>query len=385
MFRNIRTVKRGNELNVRRLAGVSVLLAGQLLATGQGWADTWQQGVAAQVSTEYETNPAMLATSPGSVWRAVFSPSYAAMGRVGEGSVNAGLAFQIARASNKTLSPDRDSPSAYVNWLRPSEAGEFGLSTRFAQMATRDTGGVDATGNVPANSTSTTRSLSGSWNKELSEHSTLSADGAYDGVSYKGSGTYTDYSTRSGGLRYSYIWNEKITSFFRVSGNKYLPANGGATTSHVDATLGMNWKAEYLDWTVQGGKSRATGGSSDTQGSVTAHYTGQRSQFTLDAGRTVSSSGLGGYAKADHVKGGWVYALSEYSNTGIDLERRKNYPSKLIGASTTTSAGIWLDHSLTALWKIRTYCSRRTNQGEGVESASSNVLGLSFSYSNIDF
>jgi len=362
-----------------------MLMAGQLLYSGHSWADTWQQGVSSQVSTEYETNPAMSTANRGSVWRAVFSPSYALMTRVGENSLNAGLAARIARASNKTLSPDRDSPSAYLNWLRPSEAGNFGLSTKIARMDTRDTGGVDATGNVPVNSTRTSRDLSGSWNKELSERSTLSADAAYESVSYKGSGTYTDYSTRSGGLKYSYIWNEKITSFFGVSGNKYMPTAGGATSSSVNTLLGMNWKTEYLDWTVQGGKSRVTGGSSNTQGSVTAHYTGQRTQLTLDAGRTVSSSGLGAYTKADHVKGGWSYILSEYSNTGIDLERRKNYSFGLTTAGNTTFSSVWLDHSYSPLWRMRTYFSRRSNQGSGAESTSSNVLGLSFSYNNIDF
>ena len=360
-------------------------MAGQLLYAGTGWADTWQQGVSAQVSTEYETNPVMSAANPGSVWRAVFSPSYALMTKVGESSLKAGLAAQIARASNKTLSPDRDSPSAYLNWSRPSEAGDFGLSTRFARMATRDTGGVDATGNVPVNSTSTSRNLSGNWSKEMSERSTLSADAAYDGVSYSGGGTYTDYSSRSGGLTYGYIWNEKITTSLRLGGNKYRPANGDPTTSRVEATLSMNWKTEYLDWTVQGGKSRVTGASSNTQGSVTAHYTGQRTQLTLDAGRAVSSSGLGAYSKADHVKGGWSYVLSEYSSTGIDLERRKNYPSASISASTSTSSGIWLDHNLTALWRMRAYFSRRNNEGNGFVSASSNLLGLSISYNNIDF
>ena len=360
-------------------------MAGQMIYPGQSWADTWQHGVSSFFSTEYETNPAMSATNPGSVWRAVFSPSYALVSKIGESSINAGLAFQFARASNKTLSPDRDSPSANLNWLRPSDAGDFGLFTRFSQMATRDTGGVDATGNVPVNSTSTLRNLSGSWSKGLSERSTLSADAAYGSVSYKGGGTYTDYSTRSGGLKYGYTWNEKITTFLRVAGNRNMPANGGSTASRIDTTLGMNWKTEYLDWTVQGGKSRVIGGSSDTQGSVTAHYTGQQTQLTFDAGRTVSSSGQGGYAKADHVKGGWSYILSEYSNMGIDLERRKNYPNLLIGASTSTSAGIWLDHSLTPLWKLRTYSSRRSNQGSGFASASSNVLGLSVIYNTIDF
>lgn len=364
---------------------MSVLLAGLLLYTGQGWAESWQHTVTARASTEYDSNPSMSPSNPGSVWRYMIEPSYALMGMFGESSLNAGLALQMARSSNKTLSPDRDSPTVFLHWLRPSESGEFGINTRYAETTTRDSGGVDAAGRVPASSTSDSRSLSGNWRKELSEQSALSADTAYEKVTYKGGGTYTDYSARSGGLRFSYIMSEQITSFIRASGNKYMPASGGASSTLTDATLGMSWRAEYLDWTVQAGKSRVGGGSSSTQGSVEAHYTGQQTQLTLNVGRSITPSGLGGFVKSDLVRGSWNYALSEYSNTGIDLERRNN-PSTATGSSSTnSSSSAWISHNLTSSWSMRTYYQHRNNQGEGGVSASSNLLGLSLAYSNSNF
>ena len=370
-------------MNERRLAGMSILLAVQLLYIGQGRADSWQSAVSARVSTEFDTNPAMSPTNPGSAWRALFEPSYSLLGKIGENELRAGLALQVSRSSNKVLSPDRDSPSVFFNWLRPSDAGEFGISSRYAEMATRDSGGIDATGRVPVASTRSSRTLSGSWNKELSERSTLLADSAYEGVSYKG-GTYTDYSMRSGGLRINYGLSEQITSFGRVSGNKYVPASGGPSSSLTDTTLGMNWKDEYVDWTMQVGEAKF-GGNAVKEGSVEAHYTGQRTQLTLNAGRSVYPSGLGGFIKADRAMGGWSYALSEYSNIGIDLQRQKNLSTTIGSNAVGASSGIWIERSLTPSWKMKTYYLHRTNQGGGVDSASSNLFGLSFSYDNSDF
>ena len=372
-------------MNARRLAWMSILLIGQLLYTVQGRADSWQHAVKSSISAEYDTNPIMSPTNSVSVWRALFEPGYALSGSMGDSVITAGLAVQMARSSNKILSPDRDSPTISFNWLRPSEAGAFGISTRYSELATRDSGGVDATGRVPESSTRTLRNLSGTWSKELSEYSTLSADTAYEKISYKGGGTYTDYSNRSGGLEVDYASSEQITSFFRVSGNKYMPAGGGPTSSNVGATLGVNWKFEYWDWTIQAGKVRIVGGNSDTQGSIAAHYTGQLAQVTLDAGRSFSPSGFGGFIKAVQARVSWSYALSEYTNTGVDLERQKTFATAMSGGGTNASSGVWIDHNLTSLWKVRTYLRHRTSQGGWLESASSNMLGLSFAYDNTDF
>lgn len=375
------TLNGGNELNTRRLTGLSILLAGLVLYTGQGWADSWQHAVSSRVSTEYDTNPAMSSAYPGSVWRALFEPSYTLIGRMGADELKAGLALQIARSSNKTLSQDRDGPSAFLDWLRQSDVGEFGISSRYAEIATRDAG-IDATGLVPVDSTRASSNLSGSWSKELSERSTLSVHGSYEDISYKG-GTYTNYVTQSGGLRYSYAWSESSTPFLMVSGEKYEPAGGGPTSRLANATLGLNWKAEYVDLTVQMGQSRSSGGNTDLQGAFAAQYTGQRNQLALNADRQVSSSGLGGFVKADHMRGSWSYALSEHSNTGIDLDWRKN--RSITTNNIRTTAGAWLQRNLNSLWGVRTYYRRSIIAGDATNGASSNMLGLSLVYTHSDF
>jgi hypothetical protein len=372
-----------NELNLRRVAGIFVLGAGLMLSGGWVWADSWQNAATFRVSTEYDSNPAMTSTNPAGLWRTLFEPGYMIMGKDGENTLNAGLALQLSRASNRTLSPDQKNPSAFLNWLRQSEAGEFVISTRYAKLATRDAGGVDATGHVPVDSTRTSRALSGTWKMELSERSTLVADSAYEGVSFKG-GTFIDYSTRSGGLRINYVLNEQFTSFCMVSGSKYVPARGGTSSSLVDTILGLNWKDEYVEWTTQMGKAKVSNGDAELIGSVAAHYTGQRAQLTLNAGRMVTPSGQGGFVKSDQVRAGWIYALSENDNIGIDMERQKNLFSTttatMSSSITSTSSGVWIEHNLTALWRLRTYYLHRTNRGGGFQSAFSNLLGISLAY-----
>jgi hypothetical protein len=324
----------------------------------------------------------MTPTHSGGIKRAFFEPSYTLTGNDGANELKAGLGLQIARSSNKVLSPDRDSPSASLDWLRSSEDGAFGISTKYAEMATRDAGGAEATGSVPVASTRTTETLSGNWNKELSERNAITADGSYEKDSYKG-GTFVNYATRSGGLKFSHVLDDSITSFIRTSGNRYVPAGGGPSSSLVDLTLGLNGKTEYLEWSIQAGKSRIGGGGADAQGSFEVQYTGERSHLVLNAGRSSSPSGVGGFVKVDQTKGSWNYALSEYSNMGIDLDLRNN--RSLSTNNISSSTGVWLDSNLASRWKLRANYLHRIIKGGGVVGASSNTLGLSLTYSYSDF
>lgn len=353
-----------------------------MLYSGYGRADSWQQAVTARVSTEYETNPAMSSTSPEGVWRGLFEPGYALIGMVGDNEIRTGLAVQMARASNKKLSPDRDSPSVFLNWLRQGETGGFDISSRYTEVSTREVDGIDAAGLVPASSTRVSRTLTGKWNKEMSELSTVSLDGSYDRVSYRG-GTYVNYSTQTVGLTFSRAWDEHITPYIRVSGNKYESEGEGQSSRRNDASIGLDWKAEYLVWSMQAGQSRVVGGNTSTQGSVETKYTGQLNQLGLIASRQVVPSGLGGFVKADQLSGNWSYALSEYSRTGLNLVWQKNLSSE--NSSTSASSDVWLEHNLNALWTLRTHYQHRTSDVAGSESVSSDIFGLSFAYAYSDF
>ena len=353
-----------------------------MLVAWPGWAGSWQQAVTSRFATEFDTNPAMSPMYPGGVRRNVFAPGYTLAGKVGESEIKTGLAFQFARSSDKNLSPDSDSPSVYIDWMRPSDAGEFGISSRYTEIATRDAG-VDATGLVPADSIRTSRALSGRWSNAMSERSSLSANGTYERVLYKGS-NLVDYVTRTGDATLSYSWSDHSSSFLRMSYAEYKPLGGNFLSRFANAIYGLNWNpSDYLEFSLQMGKTKVSGQPMGTQGGGAMRYTGQRTQLSLNADRQLSPGGMGGFVKADQMRASWNYALGDHSNAGFDFSWHKNL--SILQNNIRTSTRVWLQHNLNPSWMVRANYMRTVVQGGGTGSVSSNILGLSLVYSYSDF
>lgn len=362
-------------------ARLFIILAALAFYSSHGWADSWQQAWSARASAEYDSNPTMDPANRAGIWRSMLVPSYK-LKRTGDASeLNAGVALQMARSSNQTLSLDRNDPSVFLDGRRQSDAGEFGLSAKYEEVATRITE-IDNTGPFIADSTRASRTISGSWSKALSERSTLSADGSYQGVSYKG-GSYIDYANQTAGLTLNHVWNEYHSTFMRVSNVKYVPTDGGPSSRLAGATLGWNWKvADDLEGSLQAGRSRSGTAQLSTQGTVQVKYTGPRTGLALNARRQITPSGLGGFVTADQANGSWSYALSERSNTGMDLGWGKNHFTTDI---INRTAGAWLQHELDAYWVVRTNYLHRISEQDGLGRASSNILGIAFVYTHADF
>jgi hypothetical protein len=373
--------KKEAELKLRRFLGSAIMLTALVLYSDQGWSASWQQAWSARAFAEHESNPTMAPAYGISIWRSVFEPSYKFKGTDGVNELNAGLDLQIARSSNKMLSPNRDDPSAFVGWRRQTETGALGLSADYDQVGTRITA-IDNTGPGLADNTRTSRKISANLSQALSERSNVALDGAYQHVSYQG-GNFIDYVTRSGGMKLSYAWDERSTPFLRLSYVDYEPANGSPPSYLANVLLGWNWKiSDYLEWTLQGGRTKIKDTQKmGTQGAVTVQYTGQRIGWALNADRQVSPSGFGGFITVDQVQGNWSYALSERSKTGIDFGWQKNYLSPAIA---TTTAGAWLQQDINSFWGTRMYYLHKFSKQVGI-SANSNILGVALTYTPADF
>lgn len=371
-------------MNCHRHAVLPILLAALMLRTGHGCADTWHQAASAKVSTEYDTNPVMSPTDTGGVWRNIFEPGYSLEGRLWENDLKTGLALQFMRSSNATLSPDRDSPSVYLDWLRLTDAGEFAINSKYAETATRDAG-IDAIAQLPVTSTRFSRTLSGKWSKALSVRSTLTVDGSYEGVSYTGTGSaYVDYASRTSSMMFSYIWSEHSTPFFQLLHTDYEPIGGVSPSSFTNTVLvGLNWKAsDFLEGNIQVGKTNINNSETSTQGGMSVQYTEQRSVYSLNANRQILPGGLGGFVTVDQTNAIWSYDLGERSKTGINMGLRKNH---FITDTISRTAGAWLQYDLNSFWGLRTYYQRNALSGDGISEASSNILGLALSYAHTDF
>ncbi|MBI5659252.1 MAG: hypothetical protein HZC43_06820 [Nitrosomonadales bacterium] len=363
-----------------RFAGLTFFLAVHMLWAERGWADPWQHVVTSSISAEYETNPAMSPASQGSIRRAVFAPGYTLARTDGANEWRAGLTLQVARSSNTALSLNREDPGVFFSWHRQGDAGGFGISARYDEAATRATE-AGVSGPVAVDGTRTSRTLSATWSKPLSERGTLAADGAYTDISYDG-GTYVDYATRSGGLKLTYDWSESVAPFLNLTYSDQTPSGGGLSGHRTGSMLGLNLKiSERLDGTVQAGNSMGGGASSSSQYGVTAQYAGQRNRLALNANRQTSPSGLGNFVTSDQMNGDWSHELSERSRAGINLGWRKN---RSVTDETNRTMGAWVQRDLDASWAARAHYQRRVREGSGI-GASSNLIGISLNYNRSSF
>ncbi len=369
---------------MRPFDGLSIMLAILVLNSGQSWADAWQQTGSARVSTEYESNPAMSPSNPEDVKRVLFEPSYSLTRIIGENELMTGIALQIARSSNQSLSPNRDNPRIFLNWKRQYENGELGVASRYAEIATRDAG-VDLTGTAPLASTRASRTLSGRWSNALSEHSTLSADSNYERVSYT-NGNYIDYATRSGSIMLNYAWNEYKTSFLQILHTDYDPAKDNTPSSFTNFIVaGLNWRSsDTLDGILTVGKAKVSDGVINSQGTVTVRYTGERNHLSLSLIRQIAPNSLGGFVTTDQANGSWSYSLSEKTDTGIDLMWQQSHFTAADITNSTT--GAWVQHDLNPFWGLRTYYQeRRILYGVSAGGASSYILGFTLVYTRTGF
>ena len=364
-----------------RISVLPIMLSVLMLHSAQSWAGAWQQAASARVSTEFDTNPLLSPSQPAKLWRTIFEPGYI-LKRVGNtNDLNAGLALQMVRTSNQTLSQNREIPSAFINWQKLSETGGFGLSARYDEAETRITE-LDSTGLIYTDSTRASRAMSGNWSEALTERSNLTLNAAYNDISYN-AGPFFDYVTRSSDMKFSYAWSESITPFIRMSYSDSEQAGSNTLNRHTSALLGWNWKvADYLEGSVQAGKSKTSGTSTGKQGAVEVKYTGQRYGITLNADRKVIPSGLGGFVTIDQAQGGWNYALAERGSAGIDLGWSKHYSD--IGLISLT-AGSWVQYQLYTNWVARAHYQHKKVERGGFDAATANVLGLSLVFSRTDF
>lgn len=365
------------------IAGISILMAAAIIFSPVAQSATWHQFMASKLSTEFDTNPSVSPTYTEGVWRTLFEPQYEVIGNFGGDELRTGLALQLSRSSNEAISPSRDRPNAFLNWLRQSAIGEFRIATRYSETSIRDAG-IDATNQLPVSSGRVTKTLSAKWTKAMSDRSTFTVDGSYENFLYTGVGnTYVDYASRAGSFIYTYILNDQNSPFIKIAYADYLPTGGG-TNSRLDSTaIGLNWNtSKNLEASVQAGNANVNNAEFGTHWGMSMKYTLQRSVALFNVNRQVLASGLNGFVTIDQANYSWIYELNEGDKTGIDFGWIKNhYTTETINRST----GVWVQHDIDFLWGLRMYYMHNAFSRGGIGEAASNILGLSLSYTRTDF
>lgn len=347
----------------------------------------WNQSANVRLTSEYESNPSMTAINPGEVTRTLLEPNYSLTGHFDQNEYRTGIAIQLLRSSNQQYSPDRQSPTAFLEWRQQQETSETGMYLRYTETETRDSG-VDATVQAPVTSIRSSRTTGASWRQSISERTSVTAEGSHLITSYSG-GNFIDYESRTGSLLGSYDWNERSTTYIKALYSDYLPADS-ENYSHLNSTAAGMRQAFSEQVTCSAEIGNALSNSNQAAfGSATVQYTGIRSSINIAVLRQASASGLGGFVKSDLATANWRYGLNERSSMGLDLSWQRSEPisQDQIAAQNGTrkSAGVWLQREINQEWIARTYIRRNTIINETLNEVSSDIIGLSFSYTRNDF
>ena len=116
-------------MNFGQLVRIFVVIVVPMLNNGHAMAVAWQQTNLFNFTTEYDSNPAMSATTNDAILRYIAEPGLTLTSKVEENEFNTGISLQVVRSSNETLNPGRESPTAFADWLRHFESSKFESST----------------------------------------------------------------------------------------------------------------------------------------------------------------------------------------------------------------------------------------------------------------
>lgn len=347
-------------------------------------AGLFQHGFSVTLNSDYDTNPTLSASAKQAIWRFSASPGYSLSRSSGPDSLNAKLGLSVQRSSDENVSAGRQDPTLSVGWNRQSPTGSFGVSASYAEASTRVTEFQD-TGLVAVDGSKATQSLSANWSRSLDERRALSLNAGYTGISYS-SGGLTGYNTLSTGATLSDTWNERVAPYLRLSASHYAPDVGGADSDSYDLMAGVSLtRSERLSLDLSAGinQTLAQTERNGWQGSLKLNYaTDERSSFAFDIGRSVSSSGLGGFVESDQMNARWNTALSDRQSIGADLSWRK---SQSAGTGDTRQFSLWGSRSLDAFWSLRVQYLYKQSEANSLAEATGSVLSLSLSYAHPDF
>jgi hypothetical protein len=346
-------------------------------------AENFQQTLSLSSSVEHDSNFRMSAAKQG-VTRTILKPAYTLTDILGADQFDASLGASIERSSDRRVSDNREDPKLMLGWRRLLETGELGLTARYEEASAQQTQ-LQETGLVTTDDTRTTRSLGGSWQTALTERTTLATNLDYQRVSYSG-GTLTDYENHSASLNLGYAWSEIVEPFLLAGASHYKPTRATvATSDSYSLQGGAKIKlAENWEWQFQAGRNRVDARTSDSSwlGNTTLGYAGPRHDFSFSAGRSVNSSGEGGFVQSDQVRGSWGYAYDELTRLRLDASWQKN---RGLQPNTMRQLGASASRDLSAFWTANLYYSHKQRDENSQPNITGNVVGVTLVYSHPDF
>lgn len=337
----------------------------------------WEQSVDLAASAEHDSNPAMSATSEGSVWRGRLVPRYSLVGSIGRSEYAATLGFLAEQSSDERLSNRRQDTSGSLSWGHAFDTGSLRFSARSDEASTRVTEFEDS-GLVSRESTRHSYSASLNGHKELSETTSLTvgashAESKYDDAELVG------YLSQAAEFGLGFEVSENLGTTARFAVSDYNPDDLGVRSKTYSMSLGMSAQSgERFNWAAQYG-IRHTSASTDSKGSdgfVSLHWNGATDDLLFVVSRQYSPSSVGSMSVIDSIKGHWQRQWGPKSRSSADLSLTKRNGVLETQMGQATAAFIY---DTSAVSNVRVYIQeKRLNQANLTVEAT--IIGASLAY-----
>jgi hypothetical protein len=368
---------------MRLFSGCAVMGLTLLSISGSVLAAAWTEGGTFPLTLQFDSNPAMSASSPHGVWRLKGSPGIKVTAVQDFDQWTADIKLQVERSSDKAIVLDREDPNATIAWRREFEKGEFGISGHYDEASTRFSEFQD-TGLVTKDGSRTTEVVSAYWTRALSERFALLLNGEYRKLKYD-AGTLTGNKSQSVTGKLNYSLSNSFSPYMTVSFSRFQPEGGGGDTRSVTGMVGLGWQvSDQLTSDLQLGLNKTSTNGADTigwQGGATADYVTARSKYRLAYARTTGSAGASSSITSDKVSGSWAYNLNELNTLGADVSWRKNR-SAIPVENRNFSA--WYGRDIAQDWNFRLSCEYKDTD-RGGSSAIARVIGATVTYTTPNF
>lgn len=375
--------------NKSRIAkAVWLCLAGVVATTGVQ-AESLTQGISLPASVDYDSNLTMVSSGQQSVIRERIAPQYNLTYATDNQQFALTLGALVERSDKKSVSADRNDPRLGLKWKLQTPTSELNLAANYDQSSARTTE-FEENGLVVVDRTRTTQGFGGNWKSQIAPRFNYSLGADYKAIDYDQTslGLYP-YKTYAGNLSLGYEFNERTEVFVTLNGSQFQPDGSQPNSTTYGSMLGVRQKlSERLDWSLQGGWV-AISGASDTsgwQGNGRVNYLGDRANYTLDIGRSVSASGvLGGFGVSDQIRGAYSYALNDKTRLGFDVAWIDRSSSGTAGASTAQTYNAWAAYDLGDFWSLMLRIQRRQIDRDVGGNAEANLVGLTLTYAHPNF
>ena len=341
----------------------------------------FEQNISVLTGVEYDSNPAFAPSNEQSVWRYTALPTYTASLAEDRNRWFTTASLSLQRSSDSAISESRQDPNLIVGWEHEYERGSFNITADYNKTSSRLNEFI-SNGVVDKDGSATTKSISASWSRLLTDRLNLSAAGQYSQVNYAGSGL-SNYKTKSISSSLTYELNEKVSPFIQV-GVSQLNSEASNTQSKVSQSYLIGTKAllrPNLNMSASLGLNHRQGSGNGLVANLTTTYLAEKYNVQGSLSRNVTASGIGEFQKTDNLSLKYVYELSDKARVGSEFAWSRNSST---GGNNTMQIGGWYSKEMSAFWQFRTNLNLKQLKNDG-QSANSSIIGISFIYNTLDF